>query len=75
MKIDIGNNEETYDPLIHNQNYVRDELKKLNNIRGAQPYILAILGDLGEIEQYRRCLARYIHTYIYKDHKGTPTKS
>ena len=46
MNIDIENNEEIYNHLIHNQNYVRDELKKLSNIGGAQPDILAILGDL-----------------------------
>ena len=46
MNTDIGNNEETYNPLIHNQNYVKDELKKLSNIGGSQPNILAIFGDL-----------------------------
>ena len=46
MNIDIGNNEETYNPLIHNQNFVSFELNKLRNIGGAQLDILAILGDL-----------------------------
>ena len=35
-----------YNPLIHNHNYFKDELKKLSNIGGTQLDILAILGDL-----------------------------